>query len=51
MPLPRPDTDSKQYGVNVPVNSTILDMIHEIELKRRGISVDNFNDPDFSGYI
>lgn len=24
-------------------------MIHEIELKRRGISVDNFNDTDFSG--
>jgi len=39
--------NAQQYGVNVPVNSTIVDMIHEIELKRRGISVDNFNDPAF----
>jgi 2-dehydropantoate 2-reductase len=31
--------NSLQYGVNVPVNSAVVNMIHEIELKKRGISI------------
>ena len=42
--------NAQQYGVNVPVNARIVDIIHEIELKRRGISVDNFSDPVFSRF-
>lgn len=42
--------NSLQYGVNVPVNSAIVNMIHEIELKKRGISVTNFNDPVFDRF-
>jgi 2-dehydropantoate 2-reductase len=39
-----------QYGVNVPVNSAILNMIHEIEVNKREISIDNFNDPVFDRF-
>ena len=42
--------NAQQYGVNVPVNARIVDIIHEIELKRRRISVDNFSDPVFSRF-
>jgi 2-dehydropantoate 2-reductase len=38
------------YGVPVPVNSEIMKMIHEIELKKRGISVRNFDDPSFDRF-
>jgi 2-dehydropantoate 2-reductase len=39
-----------QYGVDVPVNSAVVKMIHEIELKNREISVNNFNDPVFDRF-
>jgi 2-dehydropantoate 2-reductase len=42
--------NSLQYGVNVPVNSAVVNMIHEIELKKRGISIQNFNDPVFDKF-
>lgn len=42
--------NSLQYGVNVPVNSAVVIMIHEIELKKRGISIQNFNDPVFDKF-
>ncbi|MCJ7447832.1 MAG: 2-dehydropantoate 2-reductase [Bacteroidales bacterium] len=38
------------YGVPVPVNSEIMKMIHEIELKKRDISVSNFDDPSFDRF-
>jgi len=37
----------KEYGVNVPVNSAIVKIIHEIETGKRKISPDNFDDPLF----
>jgi len=43
-------SNAQQYSVHVPVNSIIVDMIHEIELKRREISIDNFNDSVFSRF-
>jgi hypothetical protein len=39
-----------QYGADVPVNSAVVNMIHEIELKKRGISIQNFNDPVFNKF-
>lgn len=42
--------NSLQYGVNVPVNSAVVNMIHEIELKKREISINNFNDPVFDKF-
>jgi 2-dehydropantoate 2-reductase len=42
--------NSLQYGVNLPVNSAVVNMIHEIELKRRGISIKNFDDPVFDKF-
>ena len=39
-----------QSGVPVPVNKTIVNMIHEIEQKKREISVSNFNDPLFDRF-
>jgi 2-dehydropantoate 2-reductase len=38
------------YGVPVPVNTTIVRMVHEIEQKKREISCDNFNDPLFDRF-
>jgi 2-dehydropantoate 2-reductase len=38
------------YGVPVPVNSEIMKMIHEIELKKRDISFSNFDDPFFDRF-
>jgi len=38
------------HGVSVPVNSEIVRMIHEIESKVRGISLNNFNDPAFDRF-
>ncbi len=37
-------------GVPVPVNSTIVRIIHEIEEGKRKISYDNFSDASFSGF-
>jgi 2-dehydropantoate 2-reductase len=39
-----------KYNINVPVNSAVTDMIHEIEMKKRAITVDNFNDPAFARF-
>ncbi len=38
------------HGVPVPVNTTIVRMVHEIEQKKREISFDNFNDPLFDRF-
>lgn len=37
-------------GILTPVNSVIVNMIHEIELRKRDISVRNFDDPDFERF-
>ena len=37
-------------GVPVPVNTFIVNMIHQIELKKRNISVYNFDDPFFDRF-
>jgi len=37
-------------GVPVPVNRAIVNMIHQIEQKKRKISVDNFDDPLFDRF-
>jgi len=37
-------------GVPVPVNTFIVNMIHQIELKKRNISVCNFDDPFFDRF-
>jgi len=36
-----------KYSIDVPVNSCVTDMIHEIKMNRMVITVDNFNDPIF----
>jgi len=40
----------EEYTVSVPVNRRIVQMIKEIEEKKREISPDNFNDPVFSSF-
>jgi len=40
----------KAKGINVPVNETIVKMVHEIENKRRNISELNFADPIFDRF-
>jgi 2-dehydropantoate 2-reductase len=40
-----------KYGVSVPVNTVIVNMIHQIENKKRNISVSNFDDPFFDRFI
>jgi 2-dehydropantoate 2-reductase len=42
--------NAEKYGVEVPVNRAIVEMIHEIELKKRKISVANFDTPVFSRF-
>ncbi len=39
-----------RFGVDVPVNSAIVSLIHEIEQGKRKISLDNFNDPIFDRF-
>ena len=38
------------FGVPVPVNTIILNMLHQIEQKKRVIAADNFNDPFFDRF-
>ena len=38
-------------GVEVPVNSYIVTIIHQIEQGRRDISASNFDDPFFNRFI
>jgi 2-dehydropantoate 2-reductase len=40
----------KDLGVSVPVNTIIVNMIHEIELGKREISENNFNDSFFDRF-
>jgi len=42
--------NGRNFGIPVPVNAALVEMIHEIELGRRKISVQNFNDPIFDRY-
>jgi 2-dehydropantoate 2-reductase len=39
--------NGNRLGVPVPVNAIIVDMLHEIELEKREISIHNFDDPFF----
>jgi hypothetical protein len=39
-----------KYSIDVPVNSCVTNMIHEIEMNRKAITVDNFNDPIFDRF-
>jgi 2-dehydropantoate 2-reductase len=38
------------FGAQVPVNTMILTMLHQIEQKKRVITTDNFNDPFFDRF-
>lgn len=42
--------NADRMGVPVPVNRAIVNMIHQIEQKKRKISVDNFDDPLFDRF-
>jgi 2-dehydropantoate 2-reductase len=42
--------NGSKLGISVPVNKVIVNMIHEIELKKRVISVSNYNDPFFDRF-
>lgn len=42
--------NGKEFGVPVPVNSAIVKMIHEIEVGRREISLNNLDDWRFVKY-
>ena len=35
----------------VPLNTVIVNMMHQIEQKRRDIAVSNFDDPFFDSFI
>jgi len=43
--------NGERVRVSVPVNTLIVNMIHEIEQKKRNISVHNFDEPDFDKYL
>ena len=42
--------NGSESGIPVPFNRLITDMIHEIEAKKLGISINNFNDPLFDRF-
>ena len=42
--------NAEKLGVDVPVNSAILSMIHEIEQGKRKVSPDNFESPVFDRF-
>jgi 2-dehydropantoate 2-reductase len=42
--------NADKFGIPVPVNKSIVRFIHEIEQKKRSITVDNFNDPAFEKF-
>ena len=42
--------NAMKYNLNVPVNSKVVDIIHEIESKKRKITPDNFNDEFFDRF-
>ncbi len=43
-------TNAVRLGVSTPVNDTIITMIHQIEQKKREITVSNFDDPFFDRF-
>jgi 2-dehydropantoate 2-reductase len=43
--------NATKVGISVPVNTFIVNMIHQIEQKKRGISVTNFDDAFFDRFI
>lgn len=42
--------NGNKFGVSVPVNTVIVNMIHQIELKKRNITILNFEDPFFDRF-
>jgi 2-dehydropantoate 2-reductase len=42
--------NASRFNVPVPVNTAVLNMVHEIELKKRSISAWNFDDPVFEKF-
>lgn len=42
--------NGEKAGVQTPINQMIVNMIHEIELKKRPITVRNFDDPVFDRF-
>ncbi len=42
--------NARSFNMDVPVNSAILNMVHEIEEKKRNISAWNFDDPVFERF-
>jgi 2-dehydropantoate 2-reductase len=42
--------NARRFNVEVPVNSAVLNIIHEIEQKKRNISAWNFDDPVFEKF-
>lgn len=43
--------NAAKVGISVPVNTVIVNMIHQIEQKKRAISVTNFDDAFFDRFI
>jgi 2-dehydropantoate 2-reductase len=42
--------NARRFNITVPVNSAVLNMVHEIELNIRSISAWNFDDPVFEKF-
>ena len=42
--------NAKKYNLKVPVNESVVRIIHEIESGIRRIAIDNFNDPAFDSF-
>ncbi|HNR41394.1 MAG TPA: ketopantoate reductase family protein [Bacteroidales bacterium] len=42
--------NAEKYNIEVPVNKAVVRLIHEIEAKKREISVNNFSDPAFERF-
>jgi 2-dehydropantoate 2-reductase len=42
--------NGRALGIQVPVNTAITEMIHEIEAKSREVALNNFNDPIFDRF-
>jgi 2-dehydropantoate 2-reductase len=43
--------NGKSLGIEVPVNSAVVEIIHDIEKGRRTVSPDNFDQPVFDRFI
>jgi 2-dehydropantoate 2-reductase len=42
--------NGSKLGISTPVNNVIVNMIHEIEIKKRDITILNFDDPFFNRF-